>query len=129
MLEETDDEILERIQSIEAISVRLSQTLAVASVALRDEDDAEYLFKRIRDFVTTQDDTQNYSVDEYLARLVEMEGLSNMIKELPGLKEVYEHIVDTKEVFLYNRETLYKVLMDMRKRRTLDAVRDNYWMN
>lgn len=129
MMYETDKQILKRIMKLESLAGALYGTLSKASISMDDEDSAEYLFKQLRMCMSHINESDLYSDEEYLISVKNLMTLAEPFKHLPMLKDLYENIRDTYEVFLFNRDTLKSTLKNMKTKSQQDGLRENYWRN
>lgn len=127
-MKETVDQILDRIFALEDLSITICATLTRASVAMEDEESAEQLFKKIREYVQLSS-TMGYSADEYLEALEMLVELSRMIRGVPMLKDLHEALRDNYEVLLFNKVNLIQGLNEIKRQEQHSGLRKNYWRN
>jgi hypothetical protein len=129
-MEESNDQILERVLGLEAKVNHLCNILIAASIKMEDEESAEHLFKRLREHATKPEDINTfYSVEAFLTRLESLVDLASMFQHVPILNKLHDQLRDSYEVLLFNRGGLFKVLNDLKREEIQDGLRENYWMN
>lgn len=127
-MKENVGQIVDRLFALESLSVTVCAALTKASVAMEDEESAEHLFKKIREYVQITA-TMGYSADEYLEALEMLVELSRMIRGVPMLRELHNTLLDNYEVLLFNKVSLIKGLNEIKRQEQHSGLRKNYWSN
>jgi len=130
MLEESQDDLLNRMQGIAQVDASICKMLMMACLGMSDGDSAEFLLKRIRDHLAiTEDEESMYDPEYYLSYVKDLVELAEGFNHVKPVKYMHENVRDTYEVLLYNKFNLAGILNKLRKQHTKNAMRDNYWMN
>jgi hypothetical protein len=130
MLDETNDDIFERIVSLTHKDAAVCKMLTMACVGMRDNESAESLLKRVREHLAITEDAESmYTAEYYLSYVKDLMELAAGFRSVPPVKILHESIRDSYEVLLYNKGGLGEVLRKIRKEERLEAMRENYWMN
>jgi len=129
-MHESNDDIFERLIRLTHVDAAICKMLMMACAAMKDDDTAEHLLKRVRDHLAiTEDADKMYNTEYYLSYVKDLMDLADGFKAVRPVKLMHEKVRDTYEILLYNKNSLDDVLLRLQKQERKAAMRENYWKN